>query len=331
MDEKNEFPELDVLLKKIAIQYMCIVTCVFFVFTIFFRMEELSPYWYLTGLYFLLHIIFIFIPLRLEYHSIKLLIPTYLVAISLFLYPIVLFLWQINQVTAFMWFFIFPIGIMVFFETKTVILWTIYILIEVLSIFILSDIFPLRIDTDFSVRQLLLMNILTICSCLTLIAYFIFYLNKTNQMRIELSHLKINKIKPEINIEKHEELYHNILSYFEKEKPYCNSDFTINQLADAMDTNITYISKSININKGMNFNLFLNTYRINLVKKMLGDGYQDRFTIKYIYFSCGFKHQSTFNKVFKLIEGVTPSEYIRKMNSLKSVPPNSEVNDTEID
>ncbi len=32
---------------------------------------------------------------------------------------------------------------------------------------------------------------------------------------------------------------------------------------------------------------------------------------KYIYLSAGFRHQSTFNKVFKEIEGITPSEYIK--------------------
>jgi len=309
---------------------MCIVTCVFFVFLIFFWSEELYPYNYLTAICLVFHIILIFVPVRLEYSSIKLLIPTYLAAISFLLYPIVLFLWQINHVTAFMWFFIFPIGTMVFFETKTVIFWTVYILIEALSIFILSDIIPYRVQAEFTSKEVSIMNILTICSCLTLISFFIYYLNKTNQLKIELSQLQNNKSKQEASTEKYEELYHNILNYFEKEKPYCNSDFTINQLADAMDTNITYISKAININEGMNFNLFLNSYRINMVKNMLSNGYQDRFTIKYIYFSCGFKHQSTFNKVFKLIEGITPSEYIRKINSSKITPSNKEENNTEI-
>ncbi len=123
--------------------------------------------------------------------------------------------------------------------------------------------------------------------------------------------------KQHADVEKYYQLYHNILNYFDSKKAYCDPDFSINQLADAMDTNITYISKAINVNENMNFNQFINTYRINMVKNMIDNSYQNKYTIRYIYISSGFKHQSTFNKVFKLIEGITPSEYIRKMNKSK--------------
>jgi AraC-like DNA-binding protein len=32
----------------------------------------------------------------------------------------------------------------------------------------------------------------------------------------------------------------------------------------------------------------------------------------YIYTEAGFSNQSTFNRVFKQIEGITPSEYFQK-------------------
>lgn len=321
---REKVEELDILLKKVTVKFMIIVTGVFFIFFIFFGYEKLYPYNYLTAIYFIIHLILLFIPIRLEYKSIKLLIPIYLGSISLFLYPIVLFLWMINQVTAFMWFFIFPVGTMVFFQTRTVAFWTIYILFEVLSIFILSNIIPYNPGTHFTGNQLAIMNIMTISSCLTLISFFIYYINKSNQIKIQNSQSE-DKDKEEESSEKYEELYNNILNYFKYEKPYCNPDFTINQLADAMDTNITYISKAININKGTNFNLFTNSYRIKMVKDMLSNGYQDKYTIKFIYISSGFKHQSTFNKAFKQIEGITPSEYIKKRQ------PSSNEKDTQDD
>lgn len=310
--------ELDTLLKKAAIRFMFLITCVFFLFAAFFCYEGLYPYNYLVPLYFVAHIIFTMIPVRLDYSAIKLIIPLYIFLISIFLYPIVLFLWMIGQVTAFMWFFIFPVGTMVFFSAKTVIFWSIYILIEALSIFVFCEIIPYKVETDFSGVQLAVMNIMTISSCLVIISFFIYYINRTNLLKMEILKSKDNskdKKETEENNERYEELYRNILNYFQNKKPYCNPDFTINQLADAMNTNITYISKAININECMNFNLFVNTYRINMVKHMLGDRYQDKYTIKYIYTSSGFKHQSTFNKVFKLIEGITPSEYIKKVNT----------------
>lgn len=323
---KEKGRELDILLKKVTIKYMCIVTCVFFIFTVFFWYEDLMPFPYITAACLVLHFILFFIPVRLEYSSIKLLIPIYLFTLSALLYPIVLFFWQVNQVTAFMWFLIFPVGVMVFFEAKTVIFWTTYISIEAISIFILVEIIPYKPNVYLSTYQLSITNIMTICSCLTLISFFIYYLNKTNQIRIGIlqSESTDNNKDEDSYTEKHSELYHNILNYFDNAKPYCDSDFSINQLADAMDTNITYISKAINSNEGMNFNLFINTYRINMVKSMLSDDYQNKYTIRYIYTSSGFKHQSTFNKVFKLIEGITPSEYIRKINKSKISFPTEE-------
>lgn len=314
---KDDALKIDSVYKKVTLGYMGIVSCVFLIFSIFFWNEKLYPYNYLTTVYFVLHIVLFFIPLRLEYRSIKQLIPIYLVIISVSLYPIVLFIWQINQVTAFMWFLLFPIGTMVFFKTKTVVFWTVYILVEVISIFILADIIPYKMNTVFTVNQLYTMNLITVISCLTLISFFIYYLNRINQMEIEF--LRPVEETKEIDTKRYNEIYYDILNYFESKKPYCNSDFTINQLADEMETNVTYISKAININRGMNFNLFVNTYRINMVKDMLSHGLQNKYTIKYIYLSSGFKHQSTFNKVFKLIEGVTPSEYIRKTSDSKVV------------
>lgn len=117
------------------------------------------------------------------------------------------------------------------------------------------------------------------------------------------------------DIEKFNALYNEIVDYFEREKPYCNPDFCISQLSLALDSNVKYISKAIKINKDVNFNVFVNIYRINMTKDMLAHDFQDKYTIRYIYTSAGFRHQSTFNKAFKQIEGITPSEYI-KINQL---------------
>ncbi|MGM5629421.1 helix-turn-helix domain-containing protein [Apibacter raozihei] len=114
--------------------------------------------------------------------------------------------------------------------------------------------------------------------------------------------------------EKYETLYNNIVDYFNSKEPYCDPDFNIAQVASSLNTNITYISKSIRIKRNMNFVYFVNTYRINKVKDMINKDYHNKYTLKFIYTSAGFKHQSTFNKVFKLIEGITPSQYINAMN-----------------
>jgi len=164
---------------------------------------------------------------------------------------------------------------------------------------------------------------MTIICSLGLIFYFLFYLNKINNLKIlttkqeETDSYETNNKEEEIDNEKFIELYNNILTYFEKKKPYCNPDFTVSQLAMALHTNVTYISKAIKIGKDTNFNIFINTYRVDMIKEMLEKDIQHKYTIRHIYISAGFRHQSTFNKVFKQIEGITPSEYIKNMDNKK--------------
>jgi len=113
------------------------------------------------------------------------------------------------------------------------------------------------------------------------------------------------------NQDKFKELYNRIILYFEKEKPYCDPNFTILKLSLAINSSTAHIAKAIKMNRNTNFNFFVNKYRIRMVKEMLDKDWQNKYTIKYIHLSAGFNHQSTFNKVFKEIEGITPSEYIK--------------------
>jgi AraC-like DNA-binding protein len=118
------------------------------------------------------------------------------------------------------------------------------------------------------------------------------------------------KEKEKAKEDKYDELYERIVAYMETERAYVIPDFVISQLAIALNTNIAYVSLAIRRKRGINFNLFLNTYRIENVKKLLQDDAQ-KYTLEHVYTTSGFQNQSTFNKAFKACEGVTPTEYIK--------------------
>ncbi|MDR1584605.1 MAG: helix-turn-helix domain-containing protein, partial [Prevotellaceae bacterium] len=65
----------------------------------------------------------------------------------------------------------------------------------------------------------------------------------------------------------------------------------------------------------MNFNNFINRFRIHKVKEMIQNDTKQQYTMQHIFLSCGFQSQSAFNKAFKLQEGVTPSEYAKSLNT----------------
>ena len=208
---------------------------------------------------------------------------------------------------------------MIFYSVRTVMFWSIYIFVLVCSVFLVSLFFPDLPVISITSKQVSTINILTIICFLALFFYFLYCMNVINQIKIgRLNSFESDTVIPENNnleqdIEKLNKLYDSIATYMRNRKPYCDPDFTISQLSEAIDSNVTYISKAIKLNKDVNFNVFINSYRIDLVKEMLDNDYQNKYTMRYIYTTSGFRHQSTFNKVFKQISGVTPSEYIKKL------------------
>ncbi|NML69472.1 helix-turn-helix transcriptional regulator [Chryseobacterium sp. RP-3-3] len=178
-----------------------------------------------------------------------------------------------------------------------------------------------KIEFVFSKKYILFTNTYTIITILYMIFFILYYNNKITKRKeeLDLRKRKIIKYPPSsINTEevvdseeRYEELFAEIIEYFEKKKPYQNVDFNIQDLAAQLHSNSTYISRAVNMNTKKNYKTFVNKYRIKQIKTQLSDVNYDKYNLMYIYTSAGFKHQSTFNKVFKQVESMTPSEYIQ--------------------
>ncbi|RED94647.1 AraC-like DNA-binding protein [Marinoscillum furvescens DSM 4134] len=105
---------------------------------------------------------------------------------------------------------------------------------------------------------------------------------------------------------------HKVREYLESSKVYLQADLSIQDVATAIDVHHRYISQAINENLGQGFRHFVNTYRIAEVKRRLKDPEYKRYTMVAIAESCGLKSKSTFNRTFKKVTGLTPSEYLEK-------------------
>lgn len=70
-----------------------------------------------------------------------------------------------------------------------------------------------------------------------------------------------------------------------------------------------YLSSLINRNFGMSFQCLLSEYRVRLAAKLLSEA---KASITEVYMAAGFESQSSFNRNFKRIMGVTPREYRRE-------------------
>jgi AraC-like DNA-binding protein len=67
------------------------------------------------------------------------------------------------------------------------------------------------------------------------------------------------------------------------------------------------------LNKGANanFNNYINSYRIEAFKEKIKAGQYQTHTLASLAYDCGFDSKSTFNRVFKLTCGITPSAYVK--------------------
>jgi len=105
-----------------------------------------------------------------------------------------------------------------------------------------------------------------------------------------------------------------LIQLFDIDKIYKNPDLRITSVSGLLKTNRTYISKLINEEFQMNFNEFVNKYRIEEAKKWMEDTDRDSYTLEYIAEKSGFGSVNSFTRVFKTIVGSPPGKWGRIIN-----------------
>lgn len=112
------------------------------------------------------------------------------------------------------------------------------------------------------------------------------------------------------------ELLQRIVKVMDDIKTIANPDFSLNVLADLVESNTRYVSWVINDTYGKNFKTLLNEYRIREACKRLSDPqFSSSVTIQAIYEELGYTNAVSFIRAFKKVNGMTPSEYQRAMKT----------------
>ncbi len=128
--------------------------------------------------------------------------------------------------------------------------------------------------------------------------------------------LKINEInlKSIDSTTGNSSIYKQLVDLMANEELYLSSDLSLNKLEELTGHSRHIISSSINEFSKMNFNNFINLYRVKKAKNIFKDEKSKNFTISSIAYDSGFNSLSSFNTAFKKFEKATPSAY---RNSLK--------------
>ncbi len=100
-----------------------------------------------------------------------------------------------------------------------------------------------------------------------------------------------------------------------KEFIYRQPDLTLDKLAGNLNLQPNVLSRIINEHYQLNYNQFLNEFRLEEVKQKIADPTFDKYTILSIALDAGFNSKSSFNEQFKKQTSLSPNEFKKRIRS----------------
>ncbi|PTX60015.1 AraC-like DNA-binding protein [Kordia periserrulae] len=106
------------------------------------------------------------------------------------------------------------------------------------------------------------------------------------------------------------------LQKFEDSHAFLHKNTSLTSVAKKLNTNTSYLSKTINAHKGMSFINYITKLRIDYaLKNLKNDKVLRSYSIKAIAEELGFKTEGAFSRAFKKQTGIYPSYFIKNLTS----------------
>lgn len=149
----------------------------------------------------------------------------------------------------------------------------------------------------------------------------LYFLNQIRVLRIRLhrerkifaSTTKGAKAEQETGLPAPDPVFDRLLDHMDTVKPYLNPRLNIKDVAASLGVADIELSKSLHNCMDVNWATFVNTYRVNEVKKRIENGELSVLTLQALAEKCGFGSKATFHRVFKNLNGITPLEYCESL------------------
>lgn len=142
-----------------------------------------------------------------------------------------------------------------------------------------------------------------------LYSIFTFFMLKKQEMTFRE---KQSVLESDRDLDENEsENFKKLDSFFKKSEKYLDIQFSFDDLSEELDIPKGELSKLIHKVYQVNFYKFIAYKRILVALELLKE-LDSKTTIESVMLESGFSSKPTFNKYFKEITGVTPSEYIKR-------------------
>lgn len=256
-------------------------------------------------------------------NNISVLVRLYMFIAPLYSLFLLIIFWKYTIVNI-TWFLPIPLAAHIFLTKKDVYLYSIYIIILISIAIAINGVVQFNMR-NYSRNEIVTSDLLVYTVNLWVIVLLLYYREKIKKIEMFniLELLNSNQIPTvknykEISLDDQllEGLFIKIDEEIKVKELFKDSDFSLSKLSAVVGVNPSYISKAIHYNNYNNFNHYINTLRIEYIKNKMSNVDLKKVTLLYIYSDAGFSNQSTFNRCFKQIQGVTPREYINSINKI---------------
>ena len=100
-------------------------------------------------------------------------------------------------------------------------------------------------------------------------------------------------------------------SFMEEKQPFLHIGYSIRSLATELNVPSYQLSAFLNRELGVNFNDYLNRFRVQYSQGLIREGLAHSLNLKGLSKKCGFNNRNSFTTAFKKFTGHTPSDYVK--------------------
>ena len=108
------------------------------------------------------------------------------------------------------------------------------------------------------------------------------------------------------------EIYTGLTKVINEEKIFVNPELTLAELAQTLDVHPHNLSQVINTYEEKSFYDYINLKRIEEFKRIVALPENRKFTLLALAHDCGFNSKTSFNRNFKNLTGLSPSDYLKQ-------------------
>lgn len=108
------------------------------------------------------------------------------------------------------------------------------------------------------------------------------------------------------------EIHSRLSEQMEAEKLFKDPELTLGDLAALLNVHPNILSQVINSIENKNFYDYINQKRVDELRRVIALPANKNFTLLSLAFDCGFNSKTSFNRNFKKVTGLSPSEYLKQ-------------------